>query len=164
MELSEKLQELGACEDAILWAAGKTLQEAWQTCPRGDWMLWLIEEAGMCQHTQIVLCAAKCAQTALAHMDDRGKKCVAAALAYAKTGVMPEAAADIFSDAWRAVEEAKGPKEKHASEAAAWAIGAIWPKNENAASWAAFEAQAIAGKKSRKCASIVRALVKTPSF
>jgi hypothetical protein len=37
-----KLTELGACSDAIDWSRSKTPQEAWDTCERADWMLWLI--------------------------------------------------------------------------------------------------------------------------
>ena len=38
------LDELDACDDARRWARGKTLAEAWATCRRGDWMLWLAEK------------------------------------------------------------------------------------------------------------------------
>ena len=37
-----KLEKLNACKDAIEWAANqKNYKEAWQSCERGDWMLWL---------------------------------------------------------------------------------------------------------------------------
>ena len=38
----ELLNKLNACQDAKLWAEGKTLSQAWQECQRADWMLWLL--------------------------------------------------------------------------------------------------------------------------
>ena len=37
-----KLKSLDACSNAMAWAAGKTLSQAWQECQRPDWMLWLL--------------------------------------------------------------------------------------------------------------------------
>ena len=39
--MKELLLKLDACPEAIKWVGDKTLQEAWDTCKRGDWMLWL---------------------------------------------------------------------------------------------------------------------------
>jgi hypothetical protein len=33
-----------ACEDARRWCLGKTWQDIFDTCPRGDWMLWLFKK------------------------------------------------------------------------------------------------------------------------
>jgi hypothetical protein len=41
MTFKQTLLNLGACEDAVMWVGDKTLQESWDTCHRGDWMLWL---------------------------------------------------------------------------------------------------------------------------
>ena len=41
-EVMELLNKLNACQEAKLWAAGKTLSQAWQECQRADWMLWLL--------------------------------------------------------------------------------------------------------------------------
>ena len=41
-EFQEKLKSLSACRQAIDWARGKDFKEVWQTCERGDWMLWLV--------------------------------------------------------------------------------------------------------------------------
>ena len=40
-EFQKKLQSLSACRDAVAWAQGKDFKQVWQTCERGDWMLWL---------------------------------------------------------------------------------------------------------------------------
>lgn len=31
-----------ACEEVLKWITSKSLDEFWQTCERGDWMMWLI--------------------------------------------------------------------------------------------------------------------------
>jgi len=37
------LKKLNACNEAIVWAIQfDTLQQAWNVCERGDWMVWLI--------------------------------------------------------------------------------------------------------------------------
>lgn len=41
MTLQEWLCKFGACGSARRWVGDKTLQEAWATCHRGDWMRWL---------------------------------------------------------------------------------------------------------------------------
>lgn len=36
------LKAIGACQEAIEWVGDRPIQEAWDACGRGDWMLWLI--------------------------------------------------------------------------------------------------------------------------
>jgi len=37
------LEKLNACSEAVAYARGfSTLQDAWNACERGDWMLWLV--------------------------------------------------------------------------------------------------------------------------
>ena len=43
MLFKQYLESRGACQDAVDWAGGKTLDDCWQTCDRPDWMLWLYE-------------------------------------------------------------------------------------------------------------------------
>ena len=44
MNLSTLLIKLEACDEARKWAKPyAALQEAWDVCPRADWMLWLLE-------------------------------------------------------------------------------------------------------------------------
>jgi len=39
--LKSLLSKLGACKEAVDWCNSKELAEAWETCERPDWMLWL---------------------------------------------------------------------------------------------------------------------------
>lgn len=40
MKFKQLLHEMGACLTAVEWVGEKSIQEAWETCERGDWMLW----------------------------------------------------------------------------------------------------------------------------
>ena len=63
IDLSALLARLHACSEARDWSAGKTLEQAWAECPRGDWMLWL---AGHLDIDRKVLVRAACACARLA--------------------------------------------------------------------------------------------------
>jgi hypothetical protein len=56
----EKLVELNACSEAIEWVGNKSFTVAWETCERGDWMLWL-SKAVEHDKRQRVLAAGHCA-------------------------------------------------------------------------------------------------------
>ena len=47
MSLDELLRRLGACEDALEWAAGKNYKHAWESCSRADRMLWAVVRIGL---------------------------------------------------------------------------------------------------------------------
>lgn len=68
-KLHTLLKKLGACNEAIAFANGKELAEAWATCERPDWMMWLcanmMRKRGWPTHQQVVLCACDCAETVL---------------------------------------------------------------------------------------------------
>ena len=40
-DFKQKLIDLDACLVARRWADEKSLKETWESCERGDWMLWL---------------------------------------------------------------------------------------------------------------------------
>lgn len=45
LDYIDRIADLGACGPALGWLRSEqypTLQEAWDACPRGDWMLWLL--------------------------------------------------------------------------------------------------------------------------
>ena len=68
-----KLKKLEACQEAIDYAKGfETLQDAWDACERGDWMLWFIGKQagkpGSEKRKLLVLTACKCARLSLKYV------------------------------------------------------------------------------------------------
>jgi len=81
MKAKELLIKLKACEEAILWAEEKTVEEAWNTCEIGEWMLWFYAKSYPDNMRELTLAKGYCAQTVLHLMkDDRSKKAVQAAI------------------------------------------------------------------------------------
>ena len=72
VEFSRLLCDLRACPEAQFWAKGKTLARVWETCERGDWLLWLcakmIGKSDWPTHQEVVLAACDCAETALKYL------------------------------------------------------------------------------------------------
>ena len=81
-EAAGKLYVLQACEDARKWVANQaTYEQAWATCSRGDWMLWLVGkfagEPWSDGRKPLVLAACECARLALPYTKDpRVLKCI----------------------------------------------------------------------------------------
>ena len=44
-KLEAILKRHSACNKGYEWVKGKTLKKAWETCQRGDWMMWLYKYA-----------------------------------------------------------------------------------------------------------------------
>lgn len=44
-EFRRFLVAVEACEEAVVWVGHYDLETAWDKCPRGDWMLWLADNA-----------------------------------------------------------------------------------------------------------------------
>ena len=113
-EFDALLAELNACSEARRWAAGKSLAEVWNTCERGDWLLWLCGhmcgKKGWPTRKQLVLAACACAETALKYVPEgelRPKKAIEMARKWARGKATIQQ-----------VREAAGAAE------AAWAAGA----------------------------------------
>lgn len=45
MKFKEYCESINACEEAVNWIGDKSLTEAWETCTRYDWMIWLINNS-----------------------------------------------------------------------------------------------------------------------
>lgn len=88
----EKIEHLGPCPEAVKWLAEQpSAAEAWRTCERGDWMLWLLGriagQVGSKSRKRLVLAACACARLALKHVpkgEDRPRKAIIAAERYAR--------------------------------------------------------------------------------
>lgn len=82
-KLKELLEKLDACHQAKEWAEGKTIEEVWATCHRGDWMLWLFRRTNPDDTRLLMLAKGHCANTVRHLMkDERSTKAVDAAIAF----------------------------------------------------------------------------------
>ena len=73
---SDKLVDLGACSEAVVWARTQNTQtSAWKSCRRGDWMLWILgklvgpPKSG--SRKKLVLACCDCAETSLPIFEKR---------------------------------------------------------------------------------------------
>jgi len=81
MSVREELKSMGACSEAVDWAESyATLQEAWDACERGDWMLWLAGKhsgpPGSVKRRTLVLAAAECARLGWPYVHDQDREVV----------------------------------------------------------------------------------------
>lgn len=44
IDAARMFEALGACEAAVNWAEGRSLEECWQECQQIDWMLWALAQ------------------------------------------------------------------------------------------------------------------------
>lgn len=66
----ERLRDMGACIEALEWLANcDSWATAWNTCQRGDWMLWLAARKNI-DRRRPVLAACECARIALPYAKD----------------------------------------------------------------------------------------------
>jgi hypothetical protein len=81
--MKEKLIQLNACAEALEWAGDKTWEEIYNTCHRGDWLLWLFAKTNPDDFRLLTLAKAHCANT-VRHlmMDKRSKNAVDVAIAF----------------------------------------------------------------------------------
>ena len=113
--MKELLIELNACQEAKDWAGDKTWEEVYNTCHRGDWLLWLLQRTNPNDLQLLTLAKGNCANTVRHLMkDERSIKAVDAAIAFGEGRISREEldeAADAAADA---------------GYAAAWAADAVW--------------------------------------
>ena len=161
--LKEKLVELGACRDAVEWAGDKELPEAWETCPRGDWMLWLAQKAGVSLRT-LTAAKAECAATVLHLMkDERSRNAVLVSRRYGMgeatelelVSARDAAYAAVYAAAYAAHAAAADTEAAEAAASAAYAAHAAYA----AAAYAAEAYDAARQDALVKCADIVRGII-----
>jgi hypothetical protein len=123
MNFAEQLQAMKACSEALEWVAEKSLEEAWATCERLDWMLWL--SARTVDSRLVVSCAAQFARR-VAHLnpDPRVVAAIEVAEAFARGEAVDSAmaAADAaWAAAWAAAEAVDVAHDVDVAVSAAWA-------------------------------------------
>jgi hypothetical protein len=81
--IDEVLDKLNACQEAKFFCEDKDWEEIYNTCPRGDWMLWLFVRINPKDFQLLTLAKGHCANTVRHLMkDERSLKAVDAAIAF----------------------------------------------------------------------------------
>ena len=162
-EWLKPIQALGPCQEAMEWADQfNSLQEAWDACESGSWMVWLVAsvaagEQGSPERRQLVLVACECARLTLPYVpagEIRPRQAIETAEAWARGEATLE---QVWAagDAARAAAWDAGDAAWAAARDAAWAAGdAAWAAARDAARAAAWAAAWPATL--RQCADIVR--------
>ena len=105
-KILEALTRLGACDKPLAWIAhpeneGKSPDELWETCPRGDWLMWLVTEAGVPRNL-VAPAVCDCARLALPYVPDgenRPRLCIEAAEDYLRGKATVEQVRAAYLDA-----------------------------------------------------------------
>ena len=152
-----------ACVEAVEWCREQpSLDEAWATCTRADWMLWLLGKLSGAPESdmrkKVVLCACACARTALKQVpdgEDRPLQAIETTERWARgdDGVTLD---DVRSAASAAASAAAASAAASASAAAAYAAYAAAYDADAAAYAAAASAAAARWQHLSKLADFVR--------
>lgn len=114
--MKELLLKLDACNSAIEWAGDKTWPEIYQTCHRGDWLLWLFRRTNPDDLKLLTLAKGHCANTVRHLMkDSRSIAAVDAAIAFGEGKLTREQSA---TDAAYAATDAAASRIKNKQETA----------------------------------------------
>ena len=121
--MEELLIKLNACKEAKEWAAGKSWQEIYATCHRGDWLLWLFALVNPESRRELTLAKGHCANTVRHLMKDpRSVAAVDAAIAYGEGRIgdaeLAAAYAAAADDAYAAADDAYAAAAAAADDAA----------------------------------------------
>jgi hypothetical protein len=132
----EWLQANKVCRSSLLWIAEKNIQsleEAWNICERGDWLLWMATKLNV-DKRRLVLCAALCAHTVIQYMkDSRSRNAVRIAFLWGRGKTTYAQLEKAKTNALAAVIAARAVDT--VTYAAAWA--AAWATIPAEAIWAA---------------------------
>ena len=152
MNAGTLLKKLGACNSAVNYAHGITIQEAWENCHRGDWMLWFYRRQFPTEIRKFTLAKAYCANTVRHLMnDERSIKAVDVAIkfgyGFATQDDLKSAAADADAASVAAYAAAAAAA---AAYAAADADAAAYAAAADADAAAAYAAAAYAAAAAQK--------------
>ena len=129
LQFAEYLKSINACDPACKWQEGKDLETVWNTCERGDWMIWLlVNSENEVTDRELRLIAVKCARQVQHLMkDERSINALDVAERFANGEATQEElnaagdAARAAGDAARAAAGDAARAARDAARAAAWA-------------------------------------------
>ena len=98
--MKELLIKLNACQPAIEWAGDKSWEQIYNTCHRGDWLLWLFQRTNPNDLQLLSLAKGHCANTVRHLMKgERSIKAVDAAIAFGEGRLSKEELDEAVADA-----------------------------------------------------------------
>lgn len=138
------LKEINACREAIEWIGERTIEEAWNECPRGDWMLWFYAKQYPENIKQLTLAKGHCVNT-VSHLmkDKRSINAVYAAIAFGEGKITRKELDDAYASATSAYD-ADAVAYSAAYSAYAAASAAAYAYADAAYAAAAYSADAVA--------------------
>ena len=154
------LTKLGACTEAVKWAGRKTPKKAWETCKRGDWLLWIASKLDI-DRKKLVLAACACARTALKYVpvgEDRPRIAIETAEAWTRGEATIEQVRTVTHAAHAAAHAAYTAHAAYVADAAAQAAHSAYAAD--AATYAAYAVAAHSSLAAQKqMADIVREII-----
>jgi hypothetical protein len=145
--MKDLLIKLNACQDAKDWAADKSWKEIFETCHRGDWLLWLFQKTNPNDLQLLTLAKGHCANTVRHLMkDERSIKAVDVAIAFGE-GKASREELDAAACAANAADAADAAYAAYAAAYVAYAAAYAYAAAAyaaNAAAYAAYAAYAAA--------------------
>ena len=160
----EKLENMGACREAVEWAREfRSMMEAWRACERGDWMLWYIGRLSgkpeSASRRRLVLCSCKCARLGLPYVP-QGEKRPLVAIQTAERWAHGEGGVSLEDVRAAADAAAYAASAASAAAYAAYAAASAAYAAANAAAYAAYAAARL--RVLSECADLVREAYPTP--
>ncbi len=94
MSVASELSEAKACKVGLKWVAEvDNLEDAWNGCPRGDWLLWVVYVLGVNPHLVVqtaIQCARLVADTPPGQQNKRLSKAVVEAKSWKPSDIKHE--------------------------------------------------------------------------
>jgi hypothetical protein len=151
----EQLKDIKACSESIEWLQDKSLQEAFATCERADWMLWGYGKLYPNNLKELTLAKAHCANTVRHLMkDERSLKAVDVAISFGEgRATMEELDAAAYAAAASAAYSAAANASAYATYAATYAAAADYAAD---AAYAAYAANTTRAEALKQMADICR--------
>jgi len=115
----ELLRSLSPCEEGFKFAKGcESLHDVFETCERGDWLMWLLRRTKKIEKKHFVMIAIACAERCLDRFekkypnDDRPRKAIESAKKWVKKSTKRNAAAAAASASAYAAASARNNERK----------------------------------------------------
>ena len=114
-----EIKKYNPCREAMEFRLQyETFEQAWNACPRGDWMLWIAQKAGADKRL-ITLAKGRCAETVIHLMKyERSINAVNAAIAYGNGEINDKQLAAAAAAAYAAYAAADAAYAADAADAA----------------------------------------------